>query len=695
MLTIYQCLVQDHDLRYVFIAAAVCLMGCYLTMRLFARSLSASGRSEKLVWNCLAGLVGGGVIWTTHFLSMLGYAPGYASGYAIDLTIISLGIAIASCVFGFAVASFSNKTLLAEGGGLIVGLGIGGMHYTGMSAFNVPGTLEWNSTFVWVSLLLGAVFAIVATNRVIRPLTRYCRHGGTVAFILAIVSTHFTGMSAVSITLDPSAALSSFAAPSSVLGISVLGVMLVLLALAACTYVLDAHTTQAAIERYRHLSLHDPLTGLPNRAAFQEEQRELVKSSFLNSGKVAVLSFDLNRFKEINDVHGHAAGDAVLQAIGGRISSIVGAGEFLARIGGDEFIAFSRSYFGRNDGLSLAHRILAEIARPIEWSGNRFLVSSSVGIAAWDKQNGEALENVIAQADVAMYRAKATGPNAVCFYEASMDEASRQRNALAIDLRRALSDDELEIYYQVQHDTQSGELIGFEALLRWNHPLQGRISPAEFIPIAERSGLIIEIGEWVLNHACREASQWKNPYSVAVNVAAQQLSDVSFPSKVKAILQRTGLAPQRLELEITESGLIKEQERALVTIRQLKELGVKIAMDDYGTGYSSLSTLMSFPFDKIKIDRSFIDKVHADKLSAAIVRSTLILAHSLNIPVLAEGVETEEHVAFLRSEGCEQLQGYYFGRPVPLAEIDGFVNGMSSTTASEVSASSNSLRDVA
>lgn len=680
MLNVLNCLTTDHSPPYVGAAVLICIIGSYLTMRLLARSLRSSTAAEKLVWICLSGIVGGGAIWTTHFLAMLGYLPGEGAGYTPGLTLLSLLIAVASCAVGLGIAAFSQRSVLAEGGGAVLGLGIAAMHYTGMAAFQVPGYVVWNETYVLASVGLGVLFGALATNRIIRPLTRFCRYGGTAAFALAIITTHFTGMAALQLFLEPGIGLSSSAAAPALLGPSVLGVMLVLMAVSACTYLLDAQTNRAAVARYRHLSLHDPLTGLPNRAAFQQEQRSVEQQNFAIGAKVGVFSFDLNRFKEINDVHGHAAGDHVLRALGARLKAALGAQEFLARIGGDEFVAFTQNHFSRADGVAFAKRLLAEIRKPIEWNENCFVLSSSVGIAVFDGVDAE-LESVIAQADVAMYRAKATGPDAICYYDASMDAAAKERSALAMDLRSACTNGELEVFYQAQHDTISGDLMGFEALVRWNHPTRGRVSPGDFIPIAEQNGMIGEIGEWVLRRACCDAASWRQPLGVAVNVAAQQLSDPDFPSRVRNVLLETGLAPAQLELEITESGLIAEQGRALVAIRQLKEIGVRIAMDDYGTGYSSLSTLMSFPFDKIKIDRSFIDRVHADRLSAAIVRSTLILAHSLNIPVLAEGVETAEQVDFLRLEGCEQVQGYYFGRPASLSEISPLVHAGGAVTS--------------
>jgi EAL domain-containing protein (putative c-di-GMP-specific phosphodiesterase class I) len=323
---------------------------------------------------------------------------------------------------------------------------------------------------------------------------------------------------------------------------------------------------------------------------------------------------------------------------------------------------------------SLAQRVLDEVTKPIEWGEHVLFVGTSVGISTFPGQ-ASTIDDLLSQADIAMYRAKSTASNTVCFYDPSMDQAARERNALAIEMRDGLKRNEFELYFQQQNDTVSREVVGFEVLLRWRHPQRGMVSPVEFIPIAEKTGFIFELGEWVMRAACAEAVTWKRPLRIAVNVAPQQLSDPRLPDLVQQILLESGLSAPRLEIEITESSIISDHRYALHAIRELKKLGVKVAMDDYGTGYSSLSTLQSFPFDKIKIDRAFIDGVVTSKQSAAIVRSTLILAASLDIPVLAEGVEREEHMDFLRNEGCLQVQGFLFGKPTPRSGIEDIVNG--------------------
>lgn len=672
MLRIISCITVEHSFSHLLFATVICILGSLLTMRLFTRVRRTQGL-QRGNWIFLAGFVGGSTIWTTHFIAMLGYKSPAMNGYDPGLTLLSLFIGIGASITGFAVASLSPKGALIEAGGAIVGLGIACMHYVGIAGYKVAGHMVWSEPYVVVSLLTAATFGAIATNRVARPVTRFCKHGGGLALILAIVLTHFTGMAGLMIVPDSVIPVGGELISVAIMTGLVFAVMIVILALGASTYVIDMQSNQAAVERYRHLSLHDPLTNLPNRAAFNEHLDVLVKRPRDMTANIAVLSFDLDRFKEINDVHGHAAGDAVLRAVAERLGLMTRNAPFVARVGGDEFVAVMSDYFIRADAIALAEHIIEETSKPIAWNGHTLSVGTSVGISTYPAQ-ANTIDDLLSQADIAMYRAKAMASNSVCFYDASMDQVSRERNALAIEMRHGLKRGEFELFYQQQNDTLTREVVGLEVLLRWNHPVRGYISPLEFIPIAERNGFILELGEWVLRTACAEAATWRNPLRIAVNVAPQQLGDIRLPEVVQQILTETGLPASRLELEITESGIIADHQHALHAIRRLKALGIKVAMDDYGTGYSSLSTLQSFPFDKIKIDRAFVDGVVTSKQSAAIVRSTLILAASLDIPVLAEGVENEDHIDFLRREGCLQVQGFLFGRPVPRSGIEAIVS---------------------
>ncbi|MBR1328051.1 diguanylate cyclase (GGDEF)-like protein/PAS domain S-box-containing protein [Bradyrhizobium ottawaense] len=412
--------------------------------------------------------------------------------------------------------------------------------------------------------------------------------------------------------------------------------------------------------RISHLAHHDALTDLPNRSAFNAVLGERLERAQEAATSFAVLSLDLDRFKEVNDVFGHPVGDLLMRAAADRLAEEAD-GAFVARIGGDEFMILMPDDISRDDVLALAERLVETIGQELEVDDYFSHVGLSVGIAFYP-DDGVNAATLLANADSALYRAKREGRGRVRFFESEMDQELRDRRLLQHDLRLALEQNQFLVYFQPQARVD-GEIIGFEALLRWNHPTRGFVPPDQFIPLAEENGLIVQIGEWVLREACREAASWPRPLQVAVNLSPIQFQAGDLERSIHQILLETGLTPTRLEVEITEGVLIGDFTRALNLLRRLKALGIRIAMDDFGTGYSSLSYLQSFPFDKIKIDRSFISNLEATPQSAEIVRAVLSLAHALRIPVIAEGVETEAQRAFLAREACEEMQGYLVGRP--------------------------------
>ena len=423
----------------------------------------------------------------------------------------------------------------------------------------------------------------------------------------------------------------------------------------------DVTEKRISEQKIAHMAHHDALTGLPNRAAFNACIAATIRNAEKNGERFAVLSLDLTRFKETNDVYGHAAGDTLLQEVAQRLQTFAGAA-FIARLGGDEFTLITSG--GEEDAAAVARRLLAAFAEDFEIGSKSIRIGLGIGGAVYPDDGVEA-KTLMVHADAALYQAKAAKHTSVLFFRPEMGAALQERHDLQHDLRQAIDRNELQLHYQPQFKI-TGEAVGFEALARWHCPTRGMVPPGTFIPVAEEYGLIIPLGEWALREACREAASWPEALSIAVNVSPIQFHHGDLPGLVHTILLETGLAPARLELEITEGVLINDFSRAVSILRRLKALGVQIALDDFGKGYSSLSYLHSFPFDKIKIDRAFISDLESNHHSMAIVRAVIGLGHSLKIPILAEGVEIECQRAFLVSEGCDEIQGYLAGRPFPI-----------------------------
>jgi diguanylate cyclase (GGDEF)-like protein/PAS domain S-box-containing protein len=778
MLTVYDCIVSEHDLRLVALAALVCALASLTAVNLL-HHVRRSDRSSRVAWLGIAAVSTGFGIWATHFIAMLAFSPSLPTAYNISLTTVSLVAAVTLTGIGLGTALLPGLAFAPWIGGALVGGGIAVMHYTGMAAFEVAGIIIWNPTLVAASILLGALLGAASLFVALRKPSPMSKVMGALLLTLAICSHHFTAMGAVAITPDPSIALS----PSSIriewLAIGVAFVSLSILLLAVVALWLDIRErrraflemerlrdlTDAAVEglvlcdgdtivtvnqsfvrmtglksehivgqslatwipdsskrdklfgslgqavetelrngdgallpveliarridyngtphnviafrdlrdrrnaeaQIRYLAHHDPLTGLDNRASFDHRLDREIRLHRRTKRQMALLCLDLDGFKEVNDLYGHATGDRVLQDIAKHLSSVLVDGQMLARLGGDEFAIIAPHVTDPAQVGQLAETIL----KSPKWDEEGVpagLVSVSIGIALYPSDGKDRTE-LLSGADAALYRAKTEGKGTYRFFEAAMGAQIRERRSIEHDLRSAIANDELSLAYQPQAQVDTGEVNGFEVLLRWNHPARGNVPPSLFIPIAEESGLILKIGEWVMREACREAATWLRPLSIAVNVSALQLTSDGFVEIVQRTLSETGLSPDRLEIEITETALIRDPNRALQTLQKLKALRVNIAMDDFGTGYSSLSNLRAFPFDKIKIDRSFIQAVHTNPQAAAIVRAVLGLGRGLGLPVVAEGVETSEELRFLGLEGCTEAQGYLFGRPAPINEF--------------------------
>jgi diguanylate cyclase (GGDEF)-like protein len=417
-----------------------------------------------------------------------------------------------------------------------------------------------------------------------------------------------------------------------------------------------------AEEQLRYLEEHDALTGLANRKAFVDSLSAAIGRMQRDRTHIAVLCLDIDKFKEINEAADHSGGDQVLRDIGGRIRSTLRENDLIARLAGDEFAIALVDITNLGDVMAFMNRLVEALRRPLQIAGKEMPVTTSVGIAL-APADGDTAATVLRHAGIALARAKGDGGQRMCFFEHSMDKALQRRRMVEHELRLALGREEFEVVYQPQYDLATERQCGSEALVRWHHPVHGKIAPGHFISVAEDTGLIVPLGEWVLRRACTDAAKWPDPLIVAVNLSPAQFRDGDIAETVAEVLAETGLPPERLELEITENLLINDTEEVLGKLNRLRQLGVAIAMDDFGTGYSSLNYLARFPFSKIKIDRQFIRNMTRDPATRAIVRTIIALGKSLDVTITAEGVETEEQAAMLREFGCPQVQGFLYGYP--------------------------------
>jgi diguanylate cyclase (GGDEF)-like protein len=660
MLRVYACITQEHDFRLVLVAGGICLLAAFTAFSIFEQGRRASVR--RWAWVALAGFIAGTGIWATHFVAMLAYQPHLPVGYDLNLTLVSIAAAMLITAGGW-WAALSKRPRPALLGGAAVGAGISAMHYLGMAAVKMPGRFAWDPTLVCVSVLLGVglTAAALAEHRR-RPSTLPWRPA--LLFTLAICGMHFTAMAAASVYPDSRYGVPAEAIDSATLTVAVVVMALVILAIGFLMVLFD--------RKLAHIAFHDALTGLPNRAVFTEHLgREVARAQ--DAGEpVAVLCVDLDGFKAVNDLYGHPAGDALLIAAAQRLRAVARHDELVARLGGDEFAVVQCGGSQPDHANRLAQRILAVLAEPFEIAAETARITGSVGLALYPT-DAERPEDLIKNADVALYRAKAESRGSARSYEAEMDESLRRHRQLDADLKQAIARRQLCVHYQPLADLESGRIIGFEALARWTHPKLGEVSPATFIPLAEENGTILKLGEFVLREACGEAARWTPPLKLSVNLSPVQFAQGDLAGLVESVVAETGLDPARLDLEVTEGLLIKDAERAIAILERLKALGVKISMDDFGTGYSSLSYFRMFPFDKVKIDQSFIQDMIDNPQARAIIRSVIGLGQGLGMPVVAEGVETTEQLDALRAEGCDQVQGYLISRPGPIGQFEGVI----------------------
>jgi diguanylate cyclase (GGDEF)-like protein len=443
-------------------------------------------------------------------------------------------------------------------------------------------------------------------------------------------------------------------------------------------YGIERQRLLAILEQARRIEQqmvsHDALTGLPNRQLFYDRLQHTLALAKRHQRLAAILFLDLDGFKHINDTLGHSIGDLLLQVAATRLKTCTRESDTLARLGGDEFAVIFGEIAHEQDAARVAEKILATLSAPYLIHGHELFTTTSIGITLYPA-DGSDLESLVKSAEIAMYRAKSDGKNNYRFYNQAMEAAALQRLSLETSLRKAIEQGKLVLHYQPQVDLRSEQIVGVEALVRWHHPDAGLISPAHFIPLAEETGLILPMGDWVLRTACEQNRAWQKagfpPFRMAVNLSARQFQETTLPKKVAQVLAEADLSPNCLALEITESSVIQNVDYTIATLKKLKAMGVQLALDDFGTGYSSLSFLKRFPIDKLKVDRSFVQGVPYDRGDMAITTTIVGLAQSMELKVIAEGVETEDQLGFLRSLRCDEMQGYLFSRPLP---VDAFEN---------------------
>jgi diguanylate cyclase (GGDEF)-like protein len=547
---------------------------------------------------------------------------------------------------------------------MLIAAGISTMHYTGMAALRLPGAIVWNAGVVMLSI---AACGLLSTWSVVeyRRSRSIIPWRPTVTLILAICVLHFTAMGAVTVVPNGHVQPGAAALDRNGLAALVLSGSLLVVAIGFFVVLFDRVTErEKAAAKIAHLAYHDALTGLSNRSVLEHHLCRNIEIAQSTGEFLAVICVDLDGFKAVNDTHGHAAGDQLLIQVAGRLQSVLRRDELIARVGGDEFIVLQKGGSQPRDAGIAADRIIKALEEPFVVFGATVTIGASVGIAVFPKDANSATE-LTKKADAALYRAKSSGRGAAHFYDPSIGAILQERQLVALALAGAIRERQFKLFYQPILNVATGSIEGLEALLRWEHPELGEIDPDLFIGIAEERALIHDIGMWVLRQACRDAAAWQQPVTVAVNFSPIQFLRPGLAGRVASVLSETGLDPHRLEIEVTENVLLSQPEQALNIFRELKQLGVRISLDDFGTGYSSLSYFRKFPFDKVKIDRSFVSDLDGFS-SKEIVRSVLELSRSLGIAVVAEGVETTVQLNTLRELGCQLVQGYLVSRPQPV-----------------------------
>ena len=675
-------LIGNYSPALVLISLCVAILASYTALDMAGRIATTKGRAAHL-WTVGGALAMGVGVWSMHFIGMLAFSLPIDLGYDFGITALSLLIAILSS--GFALWLVSQPQLPAWQlgfGALVMGAGISAMHYTGMAAMRMTPGIDYDPALFGASLLIavvacGAALWIAFNLRRNTPYVRLARGGAAVVMGVAIVGMHYTGMAAARFADDSFCGAALTGLSGKGLDNLVLVTSMAVLVIALLTSLLDARldartavladSLTLANQELTHLALHDMLTGLPNRTLLADRIQQAIQAVNERGGCFALMFIDLDGFKPVNDAFGHHMGDQLLREVGLRLREDLRSQDTLARIGGDEFVLLVQ-LTQPDDAMGLAERQVGLINRTFQVAEHELKISASIGIAMFPG-NGSTPQDLLMNADAAMYHAKGMGKNGYGFFDVSMNTNARKQLQLLQDLRNALEYGQFRLYYQPKFDAVSGIAVGAEALLRWEHPQQGLLLPATFIALAEKTGLIIPIGEWVLNEACRQMSLWYaqgyENWRIAVNLSALQFCHAGLVNSVAAALERHQLPANSLTLEITETTAMSDADASMTVLQQLSDMGVDLSIDDFGTGYSSLMYLKRLPANELKIDRGFVRDLEHDSDDAAIVSAIVALGQALGLRIVAEGVETDAQQNFLTRLGCDSLQGYLLGHPLP------------------------------
>lgn len=676
---------KNHDVIFVGVSICVAILSSYTALDMARRIASEQGR--RAIWLASGAFVLGLGIWSMHFIGMLAFSLPILLAYDIVLTSCSLLIAIASSAVALwfvSRASLPNYQLCT--GALLMGGGMTGMHYVGMSALKiVPGILyDWQ--LVSLSLIIAVMASAVALwlafhLRLAAQNAVLWRAAASVVMGGAIIGMHYTGMAAAEF---PEGSYCG-AAPGGInhtgLAVFVTLITLFVIAIVLVVSLLDEKNKRTtarlsdslglAHSALTQLALYDPLTKLYNRTLLNDKIDQAIRSATRYERKFALLFLDLDGFKVINDAYGHHLGDQLLIMVATRIKGSVRAEDTIARLGGDEFVVMI-SIDDSADAATVASKLLENLRAPYTLYTLDLRVSVSIGIAIFPDDAADRHE-ILISADAAMYFAKENGRNGFCFFERSMNIDAQDHILLVQELQMAIERDQLELHFQPKFSARSERIIGTEALLRWRHPGRGLITPLEFLPLAEKTGLVIPIGYWVLENACRQLRAWHDlghrSWSVAVNLSALQFNHTQLAVQIDAILKKYQVEPGQLIIEVAELTAMKDIEKSLVILDQLSAMGVCISIDDFGMGYSSLMYLKRLPAKELKIDKAFIKEIANGPDDAAIISTIIGLGRILGMNVVAEGIETSDQLKFLTELGCDTLQGFFLGHPLPAGEV--------------------------